>query len=143
MGVETDFVLARPDQADAALASVNPPQDFGGVYAKGLDPISLGALVTVLTGEEMLDDILDQYREVATENDGGKSVSAVPDALRAALVALPEEEIAETAAQWASMEDFELTGWDGQLAEDFIRDLKALLATDAAGKKELWMVISV
>jgi len=36
-----------------------------------------------------------------------------------------------------------MTGWDEQLAEDFIRDLRALLATEKAAEKELWMVIRI
>lgn len=143
MSVETDFVLATPDQAQAVLESHNPSHDFGGVYAKGTDPISLSALLQVLTGEGGSDDFLEDYREVATEPSGEKSVSAVPAALRDSIEALSDEEITDVVFSWMETDEFILTGWDDQIASDFIRDLKALLASEGASEKELWMVISV
>ena len=143
MGVETDFVLATPDQAEAVLASHNPSHDFGGVYAKGTDPISLSALLGVLTGKCGSDDFLEDYREVATEPSGDKSVSAVPTALRDSIEALPDEEIVDVVSRWMETDEFMLTGWDEEIAADFIRDLKALLASEGASEKELWMAISV
>lgn len=143
MSVETDFVLATPDQAEAVLASHNPSHDFGGVYAKGTDPISLSALLQVLTGNGGCDDFLEDYREVATDPSGEKSVSVVPPALRNSIEALPDEEILDVVSRWMETDEFMLTGWDEQIAVDFIRDLKALLASDGALHKELWMAISV
>jgi len=143
MGVETDFVLATPDQAEAVLASHSPSQDFGGVYAKGTDPISLSALLGVLTGDEGSDDFLEDYREVATEPSGEKSVTAVPPTLRDAIAGLPDTEITTVVSKWMETDEFMLTGWDEQIAADFIRDIKALLASDSSADKELWMAISV
>src|SRR5688572_33214559 len=106
MGVETDFVLATPDQAEAVLASHYPAKDFGGVYAKGSDPISLGWLQTVLTGNGSSDDFLEDYRAVATDPSGEKSVLAVPMALRSAIAAIPDEEIANVVERWMETEEF-------------------------------------
>ena len=143
MGVETDFVLATPDQAEAVLASHNPSQDFGGVYAKGTDPISLSALLGVLTGDMGSDNFLDDYREVATEPSGEKSVSVVPSTLRDAITGLDDTQIMDVVGRWMETDEFMLTGWDEQIAADFIQDIKALLASDGAADKELWMAITV
>ncbi|MGI9241114.1 MAG: hypothetical protein ACR2RV_09945 [Verrucomicrobiales bacterium] len=40
-------------------------------------------------------------------------------------------------------EEFMLTGWDDQIATEFLRDLKQPVSADGAGAKELWMAISV
>ena len=143
MGVETDFVLATPDQADAVLASLDPGKEFGGVYAKGTDPISLGALQSVLTGDGQADDFLEDYREIASEPSGEKSVSAVPTKLRDAITALSAAEIPEFVTRWMETDEFMLTGWDDQIALDFLRNLKCLLESDGAEKKELWITITV
>jgi len=143
MGVETDLILATPDQAEAVLASADPAKDFGGVYAKGTDPISLGALQSVLTGEGGSDDFLEDYRDVITEPNGEKSVLEVPAPLREALLSLADDQIPETVEQWMMTEEFMLTGWDVQIAADFLRDIKQLISADGAGEKELWLAISV
>ncbi len=143
MGVETDFVLATPDQADAVLASHNPSQEFDGVYAKGTDPISLSSLLGVLTGDGGSDDFLEDYREIATEPSGEKSVTAVPATLRDSIASLPDAEVVSVVTRWMETDEFMLTGWDEQIATEFIRDLKALLDRDGAADKELWMAISV
>lgn len=143
MGVETDLILATPNQAEAVLASSDPAKDFGGVYAKGTDPISLGALQSVLTGEGGSDDFLEDYRDVITEPNGERSVLELPGRLREALLNLTDDRIPETVQQWMMTEGFMLTGWDDQIATDFLRDIKQLISADGAGEKELWLAISL
>lgn len=143
MGIETDLILATPDQAKAVLESLDPAKDFGGVYAKGTDPISLGALQAVLTGEGKSEDFLDDYREVIAEPSGEKSVLAIPVPLREALLNLSSDQIPGTVAQWMMTDEFMLTGWDDQIATEFVRDLKQLISEDDASEQELWMAISV
>jgi hypothetical protein len=143
MGVETDFVLATPNQAEAVLTSIDPAKEFGGVYAKGTDPISMGALQAVLTGDRGSDDFFEDYREVASDRDRERSILAVPTELREAIAAIPEAGVKNVVANWVGTEEFMLTGWDDQIAMEFIVGLKNLLAGQGAAEKELWMVISV
>ena len=122
MGVETDFVLATPDQAQAVLASHDPAKEFGeACYAKGTNPISLGALQTILIGGGGSDDFIEDYREIVTEESGEKSVTAVPIALREAIAAHPRWRVPNKSVAKSMMEteDFMLTGWDDQIDSGF------------------------
>ncbi len=143
MGVETDLVLADRSQARAVLASHDPAKEFGGVYAKGTDPISLGALLTALTGEDYDDAIIDEFPEIISDESGEKTVCGVPARFRQALSALSEEEIPDIVERWMETEEFFLTGWDDSIAEAFLRDMMTLLSSEGADRKELWIAISV
>ena len=143
MGVETDYILATEKQAKDILKSMNPSKDYNGVYAKGSDPLSLSALVPILSGIDMEEDCIDQFVPVAVEADGEVSVVKVPMPIRNALSEFDLNKIEEYVQQWMETEDYMLCMWEAEVAKDFLIQMREMLNGDDANSKELYMWICV
>ena len=143
MGIETDLVLSTRDQVNAVLASLNPAQEFSGVYAKGTDPLSLSALLGVYTGEGYHDAYIDEFPTIAEQPSEEKAVYLVSERLRKHIEDMSTEAIPSIIEQWMATQEFELTGWDEPIATAFLTDVKAMLSRPEAQQRELWMTISL
>src|SRR5687767_4372724 len=111
MGVLSDLVVAPEGHADLILAEGNPSRAFGGIDIKGIDTVKFGTLHSILTGRSF-EELLPEYDPVATASEEGPWVFRIPPELVSLLAGLQGPEKDRVARQWASTEEFELSGWD-------------------------------
>jgi hypothetical protein len=147
MGVETDFFYAEETELNKALNSNSPAEDFDGVYAKGSDPFSLACLKAAVKGEEVdydaIDEIVNAYSLVETDDEGNLMVLNVPNSLKETLDSINEQNLDEIINNWTLTEGFEMSGWDSQIAKEFISDMKTMIQKYKNTNKNLYMWVCV
>ena len=147
MGVETDFFYAEKTELKKALNSNSPAEDFNGVYAKGSDPFSLACLKAVVEGKEIdydsIDEIVDAYKPIESKDDGNLMVLTVPASLKETLDSLNEDNINDMINKWSLTEGFEFSGWDEEIAKNFIIDMKEMINKHHNTNKNLYMWVCV
>ena len=141
MGVETDYVMANEAMYEQVWESNNPSSDFNGIYGKGSDPISLSALYGCVSGTSVDMGIVDEYQTIQVTNDGEKSIIKVPDRIKDALATINDSNVDKYFSEWASTEDFMITGWDKDIATDFMTSLSCYIRENP--RKDLLMCCCV
>src|SRR5262245_24856029 len=111
MGVLTDFVVAKREQAEQVARSSNPSEELDGIPAKGVNTDTLAALYAILSGDPhpshfMTDALLVQ------ESPRGRWVLAVPAKLVCLLAALVPKRLDDAAVAWAVVRgEMEFADW--------------------------------
>jgi hypothetical protein len=137
MGVLTDFVVAKAEEAEAVGQSSCPYRDFPGIDAKGIDEQMLSVLFAILSGESHPDFMADTLRYQRT--DHGPWVFEVPPALVRLLAALGPKEIGDVAVRWIQAEEFAYDPWPPDAVRQCLEDLVALSRRATAEGKVLFM----
>jgi hypothetical protein len=141
MGVLTDLVIADIAQAQSVAASNAPARDFGGLDAKGIDPVKLCQLKALLLAKPYDGSWVSDFRLVAGDKDEGPWVMIVPGDLVAAIAALPDSELHSTAINWHASEEFQADRWNAPDVETRLKEIHHLARkASSAGKAVLmWM----
>ena len=140
MGVQSEFVIADPSEADAVAASDGPSSSWNGFVFRGLDHIQLITVWALIETGTALDDFdarLDAV-PIVSASDDGPHVAVLPEKMVTVLSqvsALDEEEFQSLLGKWRSTDEFE--GWDeadvtdlhevGDLADTARLEAKTLL----------------
>ncbi len=143
MGVEADFIAAREDQFDAILESEYALDEFGGVYAKGADPLSIVDLYSAITGtdfpcENRYGDVFEVLR---IEDDGQRLLLRVPENVRAALATINFTNIDEIYGKWIETEGFQVTAWDERIAREFLEEIGKYTRHNLDKPLLMWIVV--
>jgi hypothetical protein len=142
MGVLTDFVVADRSEAKQVGDCPKPSKEFAGIDAKGMDPIKMGTLHSILTGAPYDPEFLTTESSfLYTVSDDGPWVQIVPDEMVARLTKLEGSEIRDIAAEWQKTEEFDpkFCGWKPEDVQWFLRELSALSRKAVAEQKSLLM----
>lgn len=142
MGVLSDLVMAPSSEAERVAQAQVPPQEFEGIDIKGIDPVKLGTLHSILTGQSF-DELLELYDPVVTVSDEGPWVTLVPAELVTRLAALDEAGRTEVAQQWANTEEFLLEGWDESDVASVLDSISSLAEKAVTSEQALflWMCL--
>jgi hypothetical protein len=140
MGVLSDLVVARAEDAERIGRAVAPASEFGGIDIKGIDSVKFGTLHSILTGRSF-EVLLAEYQPVVSVSDEGPWVFRIPSDLVTRLAAVSGEEERAAVSRWAATDEFVLDRWPvGEVAQAF--DAIASLARKAESTGDalfLWM----
>jgi hypothetical protein len=131
MGVLTDFVVAKREQAEQVGRSPCPYEDFDGVSAKGLNPDTLAALYSILSGEPHDVQFMDGALLFPPEQDafhGARWVFEVPQRLVLRLAAIEPKRLRDVASVLFTLRaDAEFAfGWSVEEVRDVVAEIAAL-----------------
>jgi hypothetical protein len=141
MGVLTDIVVARADQADEVLAADVPSQQFPGFDAKGLDVIMLGTLSSLVGGTARPAEVVADLRLIGGDPEEGPWLFQIPDDLVVRLSKIAEREVGRIAEGWSRTE--ELAGTPPGDLEPMISELSryAKLAREQSCDLLMWVCL--
>jgi hypothetical protein len=143
MGVLTDLVVADESEADAVAASGDPLQRWPGIDAKGIDQVTLGKLLAIITDEPYRNSLAGEFMLIAELSDDGPWVFRAPPRLVSSLSEIADEALDRISAEWSAVEEFALSGYGrASVAEvaSSLRDLSKRAISD--GKHLLmWMCL--
>jgi hypothetical protein len=126
MGVISTLLVARPNEAEAVLASDEPSRTWDGFSYRGLDRIKLAtlwALVESNFDNDRLNDRLDQIRTIP-QGDKGPWVDILPTTMLselASIAVMEEDDQARVAELWGKTNEFRY--WDRSKVIDLLRSI--------------------
>jgi hypothetical protein len=138
MSVLCDLFTATDSEASLLTLDDVPIQKFGGVDAKGLDPVPFATLHNILTGIDVQQAVLEQTLCVEI-TEFGPWVYRLPSSLCAALAGLSESESASVATQWAATEELKLASWRVSDAEFVLAQLIELCHRAASDNQSVFI----
>ena len=124
MELQTAILAADDDEIVSIGESSRPLTEWSGVERQGIDTGMIAELHCLLTGES-LDLALAAYEPVFV-SDEGIVVLRLAKELSERLAMLDDENIAPIGAELSAIEEFELQGWDADLAQDWLLELAEL-----------------
>ncbi len=139
MELQTAILAADDDEIVSIGESSRPLTEWSGVERQGIDTGMIAELHCLLTGES-LDLALAAYEPVFV-SDEGIVVLRLAKELSERLAMLDDENIAPIGAELSAIEEFELQGWDADLAQDWLLELAELarLAESQGQALFVWM----
>lgn len=123
MGILTDMVIARPDEAAAIAASINPADTWPTLSLKGVDTIKLIELYCALSAVPYHDDLHNLFSEACPAGPDGPWVFRYPPQLLDALTGLRVERIPAVARAWLQSEELQMDRWTQVDAQEVITQL--------------------
>ena len=147
MGMQTDVVIADPDEAQAVADSDGPAAERPGFTFNGFDRVQLCSLLSLLKAggpDAEFENYLDHIEVISASSGELPAVSVVsPEmvSLVAAVAGLDGTEFEALAASWAATEEF--AGWSGVDVRALLRELGDLAESASLQGKCLLMWQSV
>jgi hypothetical protein len=148
LGVLSELVIALKSEAHAVAECDSPSRDWHGVVWKGLDPITLASLWSILEGEELdVDNVVSRSSRIqlaVEDSNDGPWVFAIPEAMRDSLAELAaecEDKIEGVARAWAATD--ELKDWDYSDVAELLQDVIDLADGARLERKDLLLWISL
>lgn len=127
MGLQTDIVIAHPDEAQAIADSDGPATDRPGFTFNGFDRVQLCTLLSLLKAggpDTDFEHYLDRIEVFNASSGEWPVVSVAPNELvveLAAVAGLEESEFGALASAWAATEEF--AGWSAADVRDLLREI--------------------
>jgi hypothetical protein len=112
LGVLTDLVVVNLSQVQAIAESSSPANDLQGIDIRGIDPVKLCELKTVLMARPDDGSWIREFEFVAGNKEEGPWVMRFPSDLAAAIAGIPGDKVESTAAAWIGTGAFELDNWN-------------------------------
>jgi hypothetical protein len=139
MGVQTDVVIANPDDAQAVADTDGPAAGRGGFTFNGFDRVQLCTLLSLIKAggpDAEFERYLDRIDVVSASSGEWPVVSVVrPELVTevAAVAGLEAPEFEALAAAWAATEEF--AGWSGSDVQQLLRELGDLAESASLQRK--------
>src|SRR4051812_27646642 len=131
MGLLSDFFAASEDEI-AELPELGPEGRFPTVAAKNVTNVELATLCGIATGRDIdvesggFEALLNEIEDVREPGEDGPWVFRVPDSLVEALAAADEARVRDIAREWASTEEWQLSGANADDLVWLVSDLSRL-----------------
>jgi hypothetical protein len=116
MGILTDVVIARPDDAEAISLSDNPGDSWATLEMQGILYADFDALHCAITGTPCNGDLEHILPFVAGDKECGPWVFRFHDDVLNALAAMPAGVTDMVGQAWAASEGLQTGGWSGEEA---------------------------
>ena len=107
----TDAFVADRTTVAAISDSTVPVRDLAAVDVKGVDIVKLGKLRSILA-DKPFTTVLPEFPEVHAVSDDGPWIFEISPALIASLAQMKTPEAVEFAKRWATIQEFQLDGFD-------------------------------
>jgi hypothetical protein len=140
MGVLSDLVVARADEAERVSEAVAPSQTFEGIDIKGVDSVKFSRLHSILVGRSVR-ELMPLYQPVVIVSEEGPWVFQIPQDLVARLAALDDVSRTDVSRRWALAEEFVLDRWGEDDVASALSSISSLAkrAFDSERALFLWM----
>jgi hypothetical protein len=146
MGVLSEIVIANQSDARAIAKSHSPSREWQGFFWKGLDPVVLSSLWSILKGEtpnvETVVQQVDRFRMVQQVSEDGPWLFSLPREFRDLLANISNEPpaiIGPVEQAWGATE--ELEHWSPADVEECLGKLADLASSAALEDKDLFLWI--
>ena len=110
MGVLCELFSATESDVNELQPEDIPSRRFGGVEAKGLNPVPFAALHHILTGIDIQESVR-LHSLVAEITEDGPWIYRLPRELASTLAELSQRGIDSVAAEWTKTDELQLAGW--------------------------------
>jgi hypothetical protein len=143
MVVQTDVVIAGPDDAPAIAATAAPTAEWPGFTFNGFDHVQVCTLLSILSAgcsETEFQRYLGVVEPVAVGSEDGPVVVGIrPEQVAelAAVAGMDEAELESLAATWAATEEF--AGWSAAAVRELLRELGDL--SESASLQGKWVML--
>lgn len=146
MAIVSDFFAASPHELTPEVLQQGPTGTFPFIARTSLTTLALASLLPIVRGGSLDDGDavlagMDEFEDVGAGGPEGPWLNRFPDALRLALAAASEDDIAVYAARWAEAE--ELAGIDLDTVTSLLQDLCSLARAPPAPGKELYLWVNL
>lgn len=129
------IVVGDLSESEAICQSFNPLEDWRGIESKGIGPVKVATLQSLLTGQNF-DEVFCEYDHAIAASDEGPWVIRLPELLVERLAELDEYALERVAEELVETEEFERDGWPLAAVQVFLEALADLanvaLANDSA-----------
>lgn len=144
VGLLTDFVIAREDEADALGEAEDPADTWPTLEAKGVETVKLATLCALAANDsDDADAFAGAFDLVAGDAEEGPWILAVPAEIVAVLAGIPDARLASIASRWAETDELQMDGWSAADARDFIGKLRRHAKQALADGASLFLRISM
>lgn len=124
MALLADFYVSRESRADGYDSN---PGAFGyRASYKNITEIELSTLWSIISGHEWTPDLMDQFQNVLTMNEGSRAIFRFPPKLVTDLAGVQKESIGVFAESWAKTDELTMHRSSTADLEPIIEDLARL-----------------
>ena len=146
MGILTDFFAATRAEVEAFDFGDLPRERFPTLELKGLDPVKMATLHTLLVGAD-LDDVeavVARIPEPIHEEDGGELVVfQLADAVVRGLADLDDNGAARIAERWVATEEFKMDRWTREDVDWVLTELRTFMEDAVRAGREVYLWVCV
>ncbi len=142
LAILTDFFAATRAEVEAFDFAEMPQEHFPTVQFKGLDPVKMATLHTLLIGADIHDveAVVARMPEPLHEEDGGELVVfALPDAVVRGLADLDDNGAARLAERWIATEEFKMEGWTRADMDPVLSELRTFMEDAVRSAREVFL----
>jgi hypothetical protein len=146
MGLLTDFFVATRAEVLAFDMSKSPSDCFPTHQVKGIDPIKVATLHTILVGGDLDDTeavVLRVPPDVRHLGDGEVAIFEVPREVVHGLAGLTAGRAAEVGEAWLATEEFEGHGWESDEFDAWFKELREFMAGAVRADKPVFLWLCV
>lgn len=146
MAILTDFFAATRAEVDTFDFSEMPQEYFPTLQLKGLDPVKMATLHTLLIGADIHDveSVVARIPEPIHEEDAGDLVVfALPDAIVRGLADLDDNGTARLAERWVATEEFKMEGWTRADVDPVLNQLRTFMEEAIRAEKDVFLWVCV
>jgi hypothetical protein len=146
VGLLTDFFIATRAEVLAFDMSKSPSDHFPTHQMKGIDPIKVATLHTILVGAD-IDDTEGVVARVPPDirhlGEGEVSIFEVPREVVHGLAGLTPSRAAEVGEAWLATEEFEGADWESSEFDAWFKEFREFMAGAVRADKPvfLWMCV--
>ncbi|MDP2316580.1 MAG: hypothetical protein Q8P41_27045 [Pseudomonadota bacterium] len=146
MGILTDFFVATREEVENFDFTEMPRERFPTLQTKGLDPVKMATLHTILVGAD-LDDVESVVARIPEpiheEEDGELVVFALPEAIVHGLADLDDNEASRLAERWVATEEFKMEGWTRADIDPVLSELRTFMEEAVRSEKDVFLWVCV
>ena len=123
-----------------------PQEHFPTLQFKGLDPVKMATLHTLLIGADIddVEAVVARIPEPIHEEDGGDLVVfALPDAVVRGLADLDDNGTARLAERWVTTEEFKMEGWTRADIDPVLSELRTFMDEAVRVERDVFLWVCV
>lgn len=146
VAILTDFFAARRDEVETYDFTEMPRERFPTLQTKGLDPVKMATLHTLLIGEDIHDveSVVARIPEpIHEDDDGDLVVFALPDAIVRGLADLDDNGAARLAERWVATEEFKMEGWTRADIDPVLAELRTFMEEAVRTERDVYLWVCV
>jgi len=132
------FIADEPEVMELTERDL-PLNRFEGIYVRGIDPVKLAKLYSIVSGVSFETALDQQVLVRAISEDDGPWISKIPDGLRDTLAAQTDARLLAVSQAWANAEEFKLDRWSEENVNATLLSIAALARNSKSSNKQMFL----